>query len=240
MQIFIYCSQVELTENVPLGNRLKQMSSKVPDSSSQTFSRPATSSPTASDPVPSRQHGNRQPSLDLDIAAAVPADRRHDTKLSQAAQSAGKQATARQGPAKRTSAKFTGKAATLPSALQKAIPQAELTPAELKALARRLKAAKQAGQAPHASASDRAVPSTSGPSAAGSSGKAAQGSMGPPAARGKRPPLPDRSMLPPKKRRATQAALPVAQGQPAAAAQGPREQIHASKTANAIPKNKVC
>lgn len=64
--------------------------------------------------------------------------------------------------------------------------------------------------------------------------------MGPPAARGKRPPLPDRSVLPPKKRRATEAALPLAQGQIAAAAQVPQGDTHASKPANAVTANQVC
>ena len=232
--------QVELIEDMPLSNRLKEMSSRIPGSSLQTPSRSVTSSPASSGPSLLGHHAiNRQPSLSQDVVAAVPAYRRHDSNLSKTAQSARHQATARQGPAKGTLAVGTGKAAHEPSG-QKAAPQAELTSAELKALARRLKAAKQAGQAPQTSTLDRATASASGHSAAGSSGKAGPSSMGPLAARGKRPPLPERSVLPPKKRRATEAVLSIAQGQPTAAAQVLQGDTRASKPASAIPNNKVC
>lgn len=238
MQITSAYLQVKLTEKMPLSDRLKQMSGSLPGSSSKTTIRSGPSSPTTSDLGPTRQLGNHmQPSLGLD--RAIPADRRHELNSSKAAQSAGNQATAKQGQAKHASAEITGKAAAVPSALQKAAPQAELTPAELKALARRLKAAKQASHALQATASDRAVPSAVASSAT-ASGKPGPSNMGPPAARGKRPPLPDRALLPPKKRRATEATLPPAQGQPAAAAQVPQRETLASKPVRAIPDNKVC
>ena len=235
--------QVAITENVPLKDRLKQMSKS--GSSSQAPSRSGISSPTSSGPAPPRQLDNsRQPSVRRD-AAAVPADGLPELNLSKAAQSVGKQATARPGLPNQASAKVTKvlaevtKAAAVSSALQKAACQGELTPSELKALARKLKAEKQAGHAPQASSLDKAVPSSKGHPAASSSGKAGPSSMGPPAARGKRPPLPGRSLLPPKKRRATEGALPPSQGRPLAAAQVPQGDKHASKSANAIISKQV-
>lgn len=238
--------QVAITENVPLKDRLKQMSKS--GSSSRAPSRSGMSSPTSSGPAPPRQLDNsRQPSVKRDAAAAVPADGLPELNLS-----AGKQATARPGLTNQASAKVTKvlaevskaaaevtKAAAVSSALQKAACQGELTPSELKVLARKLKAEKQAGHAPQASALDKAVPSSKGHPAASSSGKAGPSSMGPPAARGKRPPLPDRSLLPPKKRRATEGALPPSQGRPLAAAQVPQRDKHASKSANAIISKQV-
>lgn len=231
MQIISAYLQVRHIEKMPLSDRLKQMSGSLPGSSSKTTIRSGPSSPTISDLGPTRQLGNNmQPSLGLD--KAIPVDRRHESNSGKTAQVAGNQAMA-----KHASAEITGKAAAAPSALQKAAPQAELTPAELKALARRLKAAKQASQA---TASAQAVPSALGSSAT-ASGKPGPSSMGPPAARGKRPPLPDRALLPPKKRRATEATLPPAQRQPATAAvQVPQGETLVCKPIRAIPDNKVC
>ena len=177
--------QMRHTEKMALSDRLKQMSGSLPGSSSKTTITSGPSSPTTSDLGPTRQLGNNmQPALGLD--KVISADRQHELNSSKAAQSAGNKATAKEGQAKHASVEVTGKAAAVPSALQKAAPQAELTPAELKALARRLKAAKQASQA---TPSDQAVPSALGSSVA-ASGKPGPRSMGPPPARGKRPPPP--------------------------------------------------
>lgn len=233
-------AQVEVTENVPLRDRLKQMSGRAPGATSHTPARSGTSSPASSDPAPHQPGSSKQPSVGLDTVA-VAANGQPHSNTSQAAPSAGTQATKRAGPARHTPIKHTGNAAAVSSAPQTSVSLAEMSITELKAMARDLKAQKHAGFASSGSAvpnSTRAAKQARLAPQATASDTAVLSNMGPPPAR-KRPPLPDRPLLPPKKRRAVEEALPSKQSWPSAAAQLVPGDMQAPKSAHATSSKQV-
>lgn len=216
------------------------MSGRAPGATSHTPARSGTSSPASSDPAPHQPGSSKQPSVGLDTVA-VAANGQPHSNTSQAAPSAGTQATKRAGPARHTPIKHTGNAAAVSSAPQTSVSLAEMSITELKAMARDLKAQKHAGFASSGSAvpnSTRAAKQARLAPQATASDTAVLSNMGPPPAR-KRPPLPDRPLLPPKKRRAVEEALPSKQSWPSAAAQLVPGDMQAPKSAHATSSKQV-
>ena len=221
--------QVEETENRPLGSRLKQMSGSLRNHSHQQPSRSGGSSPTTSEAAaPSRVGLKRQRSVQQGTgrkqAAAVPAAAQLKLSQPKAVQGASTKAKPPQSALKQSVPKVKGTPAPASSVLPTSAKQGELSLAEAKALARSIRAQRQAGVVPPASAAATAVLGN------------ADESLAPVR---KHPALPDRSMLPPKKRRAVEGAVPEAEQQPSAGSQELQAGTIASEPGSTATTRKV-